>query len=957
MTMSKVVKSIAVGVLCLTAELGVCGSLPDGYAPLEYLESDGTWFIDTGVCAGPTTVVTMDAQLLSTDANQRLFGADGQNDGVGLAFCVFSNYESKWASALKDDVGDWQAFGFKVDTQRHAFILDATSKQFSMDGAVRSTHNTSVTKDGGYTLYVFATHHGQAADHDEGAYNYAKMRLYSMQILQDGMRVRDFKPCVDSLGHRGLYDAVTRLFYDSRGAWETEGDDVFDLADYAPLEYVQSTKGGGQYVDTGVYFKHGDTVDLRFDLLSVNPDDFNATDNPPNSYSIFGARGGAWLPAVELVQNVNNADSSERALFFDYYKEMTVGRMFAYDPTPARYVARATASTREIFKDGVSFARERIAIPYFSVSGSAYIFAANVVDGSMTWLPHPQMRFRSLSVGAGKSVSAFLPAKRLSDGKVGVLNAVGRSFLTNLGGGEDFVAGPELVEAATRTLTVNVLGDGHVSVNGVVQPGNFTTNLPFGASIDLSAVGGFAGWTTEDLLLANPDDGTLTLNGLAAPVTLTANFMGSVARLDYIDSTPQAGQYIDTGFVNAYTDTVDLRFDILSTEEEDYWYAKNQPNTFTIFGVRPSSAILFEVCHNLKEADVGVFFDCNVRMNSTSPTVGSYVAQATKDKISIVNPAGQRVEASKKSFSGNTSSSYLFHSHLVNMPTLNWAPHPRMRFHSLTMAHQGEPEHRFVPAVRLSDNKPGVWDCYNRRLLVNKGLGDDDFALGPLSQFEVCAFGAGKVSYEGAAPVSHLVTTRLLKDISLVAVPESADDGLCVAWIGEPSDTVYAEDGFSVSFVPSDTPFVGVDVFMPSASVLHVAPGASESVDKLVGIASVHVGSCRNETAAATFRVTGAFELTAANGGYAIVTSDGGASVKQAAVVLMAGGKMKLLGDVSLRDVELPDAASTLDLNGHKLTIRTRTHADRSGWKGQVVDTVGGGSCEWLKPGLMLLVK
>ena len=957
MTISKVVKSIAVGMLCLTAELGVGGSLPDGYAPLEYLESDGTWFIDTGVYANPATIVTLDAQLLSTDANQRLFGADGQNDGVGLAFCVFSNYESKWASALKDDVGDWQAFNAKVDTQRHTFILDATSKQFSMDGEVKSTHKTNVTKSGGYTLYVFATHYGQASDHDEGAYNYAKMRLYSMQILQDGKLVRDFQPCVDSQGHPGLYDAQTRRFYDSRGVWETEGGDVFDLADYVPLEYVQSTKGGGQYVDTGVYFRNGDTVDFCFDLLSVDPDDYNAVDNPPISYSIFGARSGRSLPSVELIQDVNNADSSTRALLFDYYKEVTTGRMYAYQPTPARYVARATASTREIFKDGVSFAKERITIPDFFVSGSAYIFAANVVDGSVAWLPHPQMRFRSLSVGKETAVSTFLPAKRLSDGKVGVLNAVGRSFLTNLGGGEDFVAGPELTEAATQTLTVNVLGDGHVSVNGVVQPGNFTTNLPFGASIALTAVGGFAGWTTEDILLANPDVGTLILNGLAAPVTLTANFMGCIAQLDYIDSTPQAGQYIDTGFVNAYTDTVDLRFDILSTAAEDYEYTVKPPDTFAIFGARVSYGVMFEVCHNLRDADTGVFFDCgNNRMSSKSPTIGSYVAKATTTALSIANPAGAEVELGKGSFRGITLSSYLFNSHLDQSQKLNWASHPRMRFHSLTMAHQGESEHRFVPAVRLSDNKPGVWDCYNRILLVNKGLGDD-FALGPLSQFEVCAFGAGKVSYEESAPVSHLVTNRLLKDISLVAVPEPADDGLCVAWIGEPSDTVYADDGFSVSFVPSDTPFVGVDVFMPSASVLHVAPGASESVDKLVGIASVHVGSCRNETAAATFRVTGAFELTAANGGYAIVTSDGGASVKQAAVVLMAGGKMKLLGDVSLRDVELPDAASTLDLNGHKLTIRTRTHADRSGWKGQVVDTVGGGSCEWLKPGLMLLVK
>ena len=110
-------------------------------------------------------------------------------------------------------------------------------------------------------------------------------------------------------------------------------------------------------------------------------------------------------------------------------------------------------------------------------------------------------------------------------------------------------------------------------------------------------------------------------------------------------------------------------------------------------------------------------------------------------------------------------------------------------------------------------------------------------------------------------------------------------------------------------------------------------------VSAMTAIVSAKADSPRYDV----YLLCGMAEVTAANGGYAIVETKGSRTMRGAAFKLLRGGKLKLLADAIVNDLEMPDAADALDLNGHTLTIRSMKHRDRTGWKGTVVDSAGDG--------------
>ena len=55
---------IAAAIFCGASAAQAAGTLPDGYAEHEYLESTGTQYIDTGVVITPTMAVEADVQSI-----------------------------------------------------------------------------------------------------------------------------------------------------------------------------------------------------------------------------------------------------------------------------------------------------------------------------------------------------------------------------------------------------------------------------------------------------------------------------------------------------------------------------------------------------------------------------------------------------------------------------------------------------------------------------------------------------------------------------------------------------------------------------------------------------------------------------------------------------------------------------------------------------------------------------
>ena len=172
--------------------------LPEGFAQVEYIQSDGSQFFDTGIVPDANTRVVMDFQLMTAGStNQCLFGVVGQ-------------FSFRWygsGSAFRSNGSNSVNFPTSISaTDRH--IVDKTAIKTTLD------RDFSVTTTAGnctLPLYLLA----QKAS--SGATNYAKAKLFRCQIFNGDAFARAFVPCKDPTGAVGLYDLVGQKFYGNAG--------------------------------------------------------------------------------------------------------------------------------------------------------------------------------------------------------------------------------------------------------------------------------------------------------------------------------------------------------------------------------------------------------------------------------------------------------------------------------------------------------------------------------------------------------------------------------------------------------------------------------------------------------------------------------------------------------------------------------------------------------------------
>ena len=212
--------------------------LPSGYTQLEYIESTGTQYIDTGFKPNQNTRVVMDAQMTSISGAAFYFGAraTGYVDSFGVLY-------SASAKAMRSAYGS-ENLTFATTNYTARVQIDK-NKTSCMLGAETLNH-TATTFQNIHNLYLFASNEFGTVG------SLAKMRLYSCQIYDNGTLIRDYIPCVTDDGQIGLYDTVNNAFYGNAGTGSFLRGKTIDpvLPDgFIQLEYIESS--GTQYIDTG----------------------------------------------------------------------------------------------------------------------------------------------------------------------------------------------------------------------------------------------------------------------------------------------------------------------------------------------------------------------------------------------------------------------------------------------------------------------------------------------------------------------------------------------------------------------------------------------------------------------------------------------------------------------------------------------------------------------------------
>lgn len=186
-------------------------NLPTGYTQVEYIQSSGTQYIDTGFKPNQDTRVVIETQFIGApdSGGSAVFGT---RTGAGNAeFSVFympSQMFIGYANAYK--FADWAYANARLTIDTNKNVTTVT------DGS----HNAPVTQT--YSSFTAANNLYICTCINNGTpYTGATAftgKIYSCKIYDNGTLVRDFVPCKSSSGAIGLYDLVNSAFYTNAGS-------------------------------------------------------------------------------------------------------------------------------------------------------------------------------------------------------------------------------------------------------------------------------------------------------------------------------------------------------------------------------------------------------------------------------------------------------------------------------------------------------------------------------------------------------------------------------------------------------------------------------------------------------------------------------------------------------------------------------------------------------------------
>ena len=186
--------------------------LPVEYTELEYIQSDGTQYINTGFKPDGKSRIVMDCAPTSTEKTFCFYCArsiiSGTAEDSNTLFYTSSTYQSHYYGTSKSTSGAYAANErFKIDSNKGAVNIGI----FTLSNVIVATASPM-------PWILMASAKGTDGIDTSSLANYASMKLFSCRIYNDGNLVRDFIPAKNSNGTIGLYDLVNKAFYNNAGS-------------------------------------------------------------------------------------------------------------------------------------------------------------------------------------------------------------------------------------------------------------------------------------------------------------------------------------------------------------------------------------------------------------------------------------------------------------------------------------------------------------------------------------------------------------------------------------------------------------------------------------------------------------------------------------------------------------------------------------------------------------------
>ena len=232
---------------------------PDAY--LDYVESTGSQYVDTGVIGKSGTRMVAEMEWVAKPSVQSTFCGASNGGKYVTPYTSAGSHQVGYASLSQYQIQDGSKSNpdirFRVETTLEAGAQSINVR--SLDGSGYNgarTYNDAATVDLGCNLYLFARN-------DSGTANqYSSARIFSVMFWQkdgngDWQLVRHFLPCRKG-SRAALYDKVEGTIHFPQGGDLAVGETLPRPLDF--VQWVQSDGASGDrrlYIDTGVPGKAG----------------------------------------------------------------------------------------------------------------------------------------------------------------------------------------------------------------------------------------------------------------------------------------------------------------------------------------------------------------------------------------------------------------------------------------------------------------------------------------------------------------------------------------------------------------------------------------------------------------------------------------------------------------------------------------------------------------------------
>lgn len=187
--------------------------LPLEYEQLEYIETDGNAYINTGYNTTNVYQIDCDMEITGEVKSNYWFGQQQKSGMLYNGFYGQHSLEFNWVS-------------IKPTSQKHhtltqRLVGDGTNIDITIDG-VKYTVATGTNGQGG-DFYIFACRN----NNNELRVYGSKLRLYSFRIHENNFDKRNFLPAKRKSDNViGLFDIITQTFYTNAGSGAFSGGGI-----------------------------------------------------------------------------------------------------------------------------------------------------------------------------------------------------------------------------------------------------------------------------------------------------------------------------------------------------------------------------------------------------------------------------------------------------------------------------------------------------------------------------------------------------------------------------------------------------------------------------------------------------------------------------------------------------------------------------------------------------------